>query len=176
MRALVSATPTTTVQYIADDKKKRSPVFLEPTIRGRGSLATFLFWYVSSYSAIDRRRLPRKASPKAQCSLARNNFKRKKGDDRSRAWLACPSLAVRLSPPVWLRAARDTCNATSLHRRPVILCEILPGPSAAAWAGLGKGFLTGHPPSSHSPWGAPTQPGRQDGREGDWGANKLQTG
>lgn len=77
-----------------------------------------------------------------------------------------PSLAVRLSPPVWLRAARDTCNATSLHRRPVILCEILPGPSAAAWAGLGKGFLTGHPPSSHFPRGVrpPNQPAKTGGK------------
>lgn len=85
------------------------------------------------------------------------------------------SLAVRLSPPVWVACARDTCNATSLHRRPVILCdESFPAPRLRPGRGLGKGFLTGHPFLS---LGAPTQPARQDGREGkwgDWGANKLQ--
>lgn len=76
------------------------------------------------------------------------------------------SLAVRLSPPVWVACARDTCNATSLHRRPVILCEILPGPSAAAWAGPGQRLLDRAPILLV---GAPTQPARQDGREGKWG-------
>lgn len=97
------------------------------------------------------------------------------------------SLAVRLSPPVWvawvMRARHMQRNITPSSAGNFV--KSFPAPRLRPGRGLGRRFLDRAPtqatpawPSSHfSLGGAPTQPARQDGREGkwgDWGANKLQ--